>query len=391
MRILINTISTKKTSGGAFQIAYNFLMKTLEHPEVEWLYVTSMDLDAIIGDELKRQPNYFVFPTQPDFKHTYKRVKKELAELEERLKPDVVYSITAPSYFSFKTSEVMRFTNPTVAHPNKYSWKVLPLKGKLRLVAYSWNQKRLIRKANYFVTQTETTKKGILRITGLPEKNVCVVKNVLPTVFASTETEHIETNDNRIHIACVGAPVPHKNFDIIPDVLSHLKEKGIENACFHVTIPEGDPMMAKIEAKIKANGIDSKCVQNHGRMPQKELVEMYRRCSLCFLPTLLEVFSVSTLEAMFFDLKIVATDFAFNTEVLDNAALYYEPMNAKDAADKFAQLIGDKELQTMLSVRMKERLALFDNYDNHFNAIKDFLVKVGKGKCEARKNRKRNA
>ena len=114
-------------------------------------------------------------------------------------------------------------------------------------------------------------------------------------------------------------------------------------------------------------------------MPQKVLAEMYRRCTLCFLPTLLEVFSVSTLEAMFFDLKIVATDFAFNTEVLDEAALYYEPMNAKDAADKIAKLIGDKELQATLSEKMKERLSLFDNYDNHFNAIKDFLVKVGNG------------
>ena len=355
-------------------------MNTIKHPEIEWCYVTSEDLDAIMGNEVKQQPNYYVFPTQPDFKHSYNRVKKELAELEDRLKPDVVYSITAPSYFSFKTPEVMRFTNPTVAHPNKYSWKVLPLKGKLRLLVYGWNQKRLIRKANFFVTQTETTKKGILRITDLPENNVCVVKNVLPTVFATTATEHIDTGDNIIHIACVGAPVPHKNFDIIPDVLLHLNENGIENVCFHVTIPEGDVMMDKIEAKMKKNGINPNCVVNHGRMPQKELAEMYRRCTLCFLPTLLEVFSVSTLEAMFFDLKIVATNFAFNTEVLDDAALYYEPMNAKDAADKLALLINDKGLQVSLSERMKSRLTLFDNYDNHFNAIKEFLIKVGEGR-----------
>ena len=380
MKVLVNTISTKKQSGGAFQIAYNFLMNTIKHPEIDWCYVTSEDLDAILGDGVKRRPNYFVFPTQPDFKNSYNRVKRELAELEDGLKPDVVYSITAPSYFTFKAPEVMRFTNPTVAHPNKYSWKVLPLMGKLRLLVYGWNQKRLIRKANFFVTQTETTKKGILRITGLPEKNVCVVKNVLPTVFATTETSQIDAGDNRIHIACVGAPVPHKNFDIIPDVILHLKEKGIENVCFHVTIPEGDVMMNKIEAKIKKNGLNMSCVKNHGRMPQKELAEMYRRCTLCFLPTLLEVFSVSTLEAMFFDLKIVATDFAFNTEVLDDAALYYEPMNAKDAADKFARLINDKELQANLSEKMKGRLALFDNYDNHFNAIEKFLVAVGEGR-----------
>ena len=136
MRILVNTISTKKISGGAFQISQNFLLKSLEHNDIEWYYITSQDLDDVIGVQFDRIRNerYFVFPTQPDFKHTYKRVKQQVHELEERIKPDVVYSVTSPSYFSFKTTEVMRFTNPWVAHPNKYSWSVLSLKAKIRRI-----------------------------------------------------------------------------------------------------------------------------------------------------------------------------------------------------------------------------------------------------------------
>ena len=378
MRILVNTISTKKNAGGAFQIAFNFLQKTLEHPEVEWVYVISEDLNAILSDEIKKRPDYYVFPTQPDFKGSYKRVKEDLKKLEKELKPDVVYSITAPSYFSFESPEVMRFTNPWVTHPNKYSWSVLSLKNSLRQRLYCWNQRRLIRKAQYFVTQTETTKKGIVRITGVPKSHVKVVKNVLPAIFASSDNKHIDTNDGLIHIACVGAPVPHKNFDVIPDVLKHLQEIGITNIRFHVTIPEHDEMLSIIRKKAEVNNIDLSSIVNHGRMTQKELAEMYRRCTLCFLPTLLEVFSVSTLEAMFFDLKIVATDFSFNREVLEDAALYYEPMNGKDAAEKIAKLVSDLHLQEELSVKMKQRLALYDNYDKHFNEIEDFLIKVGK-------------
>ena len=38
MKILVNTISTKKYSGGAYQIAYNFLAKTMDyHAYVETL------------------------------------------------------------------------------------------------------------------------------------------------------------------------------------------------------------------------------------------------------------------------------------------------------------------------------------------------------------------
>lgn len=379
MRILINTVSTKKHSGGAYQIANNFIRKSLEHPEIDWIYVVSSDLDSVLPDEMKEKENYHVFPTQPDYKCSYKRVKQELRELEKRVKPDVIYSITAPSYFTFEAPEVMRFTNPLVAHPNKYSWCVQPLRARLRLMAYCWNQKRLIRKARYFITQTETTKQGILRITHLPENHVCVVNNVLPAAFAKQDKTHIEDESKWIEVACVGAPVPHKNFDLLPDVILELKKLGIDNIRFHTTIPETEPLWKVISKRLEDYNIKEN-VKNHGRVTQQELANMYCHCSYCYLPTLLEVFSASTVEAMFFDLKIVATDFEFNKEVLGDSCLYYEPMNAVDAARQFAKLIGDKELQALFSEKMKTQLVKYDNYDRHFNSILQFLVDVAQHK-----------
>ena len=181
MKVLVNTISTKKVSGGAFQISQNFLLKSLEHKDVEWYYITSQDLDDVIGEQFKdiRDKRYFVFPTQPDFKHTYEKVKKQIRLLEQKIKPDVVYSVTAPSYFSFETTEVMRFTNPLVTHPNKYSKSTQTLKERIKTWLYCKNQIRLMKKTHFFITQTETTKQGILRITGEPENHVRVVNNVL--------------------------------------------------------------------------------------------------------------------------------------------------------------------------------------------------------------------
>ena len=378
MKILINTISTKKHSGGAFQISQNFMLKSLEHSDVEWYYVASQDLDDAIGDKFAhlKGERYFVFPTQPDFKGSYNRVKKELAKLEANILPDVVYSITAPSYFSFKTTEVMRFTNPLVTHPNKYSWSMLPFLEKMTTKLYCFNQVRLMKKARYFITQTETTKQGILRITGLPNDHCKVVNNVLPGVFKTMNNTPI-VEDDWINVACVGNPVPHKNFDIVPDVIAELVAKGIKNVRFHLTIPKGHPMEEVVIGRIEKMNLKEHAI-NHGRVTQKELGEMYRRCQLCFLPTLLEVFSASTVEAMYFNLPIIATDFPFNTEVLADACLYYEPKNAKDAANQFAKMIADKELQTTMRERMARQLAIYGDYDAHFNAIKEYLIQVAK-------------
>ncbi len=374
MRILVNTISTKKHSGGAYQVAYNFLMKTIEHPETNWVYVISADLDEILPESLKKCKNYYVFPTQPDFKYSYLRVKKELANLEERLKPDVVYSITAPSYFTFKTPEVMRFTNPWVTHPNKYAWSVLSLKEKIFYYLYGLNQKRLMKKAHYFITQTETCAAGIIRITGEPKEHVMVINNVLPAIFKTIDNSPTK-EDNYINIACVGAATTHKNFDIIPDLLHEFKTIGFKNIRMHVTLPENEPLLHIIKKRLVIYNISDMLV-NHGRLSQKELADLYCRCQFCFLPTLLEVFSASTLESMYFQLPIVATDFDFNREVMDNSCLYYEPKNAKSAAKQFAKLFEDKDLQNELKEKMKVRLYLYSDYDAHFNSIIDFIKQV---------------
>lgn len=375
-KVIINTISTKKISGGAFQISQNFLLKSLEHKEIEWYYITSKDIDEVIGKHFDdiRGRRYFVFPTQPDFRGSYKLVKKEIAELEEKIRPDVVYSITAPCYFTFKTKEVMRFTNPWVTHPNKYSWSMYNLAERVKQWLYCLNQKRLMKAAYAFITQTETTKKGIIRITRIPSDKVCVVNNVLPSVFSTMDnTPIIETN--WINIACVGNPVPHKNFDILPDVLVELKKLGIENVRFCTTIPFDHPLNNKLERRLDELGL-MKNWKNYGRISQKKLGAMYQRCQMCFLPTLLEVFSASTVEAMYFNLPIVATDFPFNSEILANSCLYYQPKNAKEAAKQIAKLISDKELQEELKEKMQIQLAKYGDYDKHFNAIKNFLVEV---------------
>lgn len=388
MKIIINAITSKKSAGGAFQISSNFLRESLNHSDIEWYWIVSEDLDAVLGKDFVafKGTRYFVFPTQPDFKHTYFRVRRELCELEQRIKPDVIYTITAPSYFSFNTTEVMRFTNPLVTHPNKYSWKVQSLKAKMRIKAYCWNQKRMMRKAHYFVTQTEFTKKGIIRITGEPNNHVRVVSNVLPAAFAQQDNTHIDNGSGWIEVACVGAPVPHKNFDILPNVLVELSKLGINKVRFHTTIPENDPLWERIKNELIKHHLEEN-VKNHGRVSQAELAEMYRYCSFCFLPTLLEVFSASTVEAMFYDLKIVATDFPFNREVLQGAALYYEPMNAKDAAAKFAELMANKGLQAEFSVKMKKQMALYGDYSKHFYGIKEFLVEVGEGSLKRVQNK----
>ena len=103
MKIVINAVTAKKNAGGAFQISVNFIKESLSHTDVEWYWIVSQDLDEVLGEQFQvyRGSRYYAFPSQPDFRHSYFKVRKKLALLEKEIKPDLVYSITAPSYFFF--------------------------------------------------------------------------------------------------------------------------------------------------------------------------------------------------------------------------------------------------------------------------------------------------
>ncbi len=378
MRIVVNTITTKKHSGGAYQIALNFILETLKHPEVEWYYITSSDVDELVGSQFEsiKGTRYFVFPTQPDFLGSYHQVKKDLSKWEDEYKPDIIYTISSPSYFKYKSTEVMRFANAWLTNPNKESWKRLSLLERIYNYFHFAYQRRYLKRGNYFVTQSETVGRALECISKQPKSHIKVVPNVLPAAFNEASTEK-KWSSNWIDVACIGNAFPQKNFGIVPKVLERLKNAGITNVRFHMTIPEGNSLLKKIKSDCRNIGL-SQNVISHGRCTQQQLIAIYNQCRLCFLPTLLETFSASSLEAMYFGLNIVATDYDFNREVISDAGLYYSSLDAEDAACQFIRYINDEDLCSSMREKMKDRIKLYNSYENHFIAILDFLKEVAK-------------
>lgn len=64
--------------------------------------------------------------------------------------------------------------------------------------------------------------------------------------------------------------------------------------------------------------------------------------------------------------------------VKNDCLLYYEPMNAKAAAEQIKKFVDSETLKEEMKQRMDKRLELFCDYDKHFNDIMAFLVDVGK-------------
>ena len=375
MKCIINAVAAKNMGGG-FQVAINFIIRTLTEPfEIEWYYLLAEPMAKVLESDLylHKIPSdrVFVFPSQPDFKNTYFRVSKQIQDIEKHVEADVMYTIIAQSFIVTSTTEVMRFTYPWMTNPNKYAKRLLTKKERIRMRIHDWIVLQFLKRCSYFITQTETAKDGIINLTGQTEDHVKVIANTLPSSFLSEE--RINNHTSYTDIACIGGPSKHKNFEIIPNVIfSLINNFGHNDVRFHVTIPEDTPIWASIKSKARELNVLNHII-NYGKVCQKELANIYRNCSISYLPSLLEVFSATPLESMYFGLYIVATDLSFNRDVMADSALYCDPEDYNDAAEKIHQLIAYDEIRNSLNEAMIEQLKRYNDFDSYYRNTIDYL------------------
>jgi glycosyltransferase involved in cell wall biosynthesis len=86
------------------------------------------------------------------------------------------------------------------------------------------------------------------------------------------------------------------------------------------------------------------------------LANYYRHSSALILPTLLESFTATYLEAMQFDCPVLTSDLDFAREVCGEAAIYFDPWNVDDMCNAILRLRDDPALQRNLRLQGRERL-----------------------------------
>lgn len=151
----------------------------------------------------------------------------------------------------------------------------------------------------------------------------------------------------------------HKGFDVLFQILARLKADGVK-FCLFTTIarddwPEG---VETYERNIRELGLTDHVVLM-GRVPQRQMGELYKQCDLMVYPSLCESFGFSMIEAMGYGLPVVAADTAINREMCGEGALYYPPLDAAAGALAIKEALLTDVLQHSRECGSR-RLASFD-------------------------------
>ena len=359
MKLIINASGTKAT--GVTQVTVSFIRECIKFTENYYYVFMSQTLASQLDiSDFPSNFIFYVFDYKPFFNLKGIRSWLRLIKLEKEIKPDCVFSVFGPSIWSPNSPHFMGYAYPYYVYPESPFFKVIPFKKRFIILLHKIFHKFFLqRNGSHYVCETEDVSARLPNYIKCNPENVYTVTNTYNDYFESYTPANSnflpERKDKEFRFVTLSSFATHKNLTILNKVIPILKQR-IKNydVRFVLTVDEklfNERMSAETRAQI----------YNLGRIKVYECPQVYFESDAMFLPTLMECFSASYAEAMKMGKPIITSKLPFATTVCNDAAIYFDPLNPEDIAEKMIELIEQKELQNKLVKNGYLRLKAFDS------------------------------
>lgn len=225
--------------------------------------------------------------------------------------------------------------------------------------------------ADVVITISHYSKKAIVEHHRISGDKVHVVYLAADDYFYRTDSEEVHLDLPLRYIFFPANRWLHKNHENLLRALVILRDE------FHLEVDcvltgcdydSGYPL----KAKAGEYGLDSQ-IWAIGYVSQKEIKHIYKKATMLCFPSLFEGFGMPLVEAMAAGCPVVCSNTTSIPEVVEDAALLFDPLNPRDIAEKILRLWSNPELRAGLVRAGREQA---DKYSvaklaaGHLNAFK---------------------
>jgi glycosyltransferase involved in cell wall biosynthesis len=218
---------------------------------------------------------------------------------------------------------------------------------------------RTVRRAAKILTCSEFSRRSILKVYGdLSEDHVVVVPNAAAPEFRPISREAAAAHAReRFGIAvpfilCVGDLQPRKNQIGLIKAFARLVRAYPQLRHNLVLAGKETWFAGRVREAARESGVADR-IQFFGFVSDKDLLQLYNACEVFAFPSFYEGFGLPPLEAMACGRAVVCSNTSAMPEVVDGAALLFDPY----AVDEIVRALADLLLDSELRARM-ERLGL---------------------------------
>jgi len=242
-----------------------------------------------------------------------------------------------------------------------------------------------VKNAKKVLTISDSSRDDIIKAYKVRNENVITIypgiKNLTtlePHVFGMNQLKskyHISDQ----FILFVGTLQPRKNIVRLIEAFSKLgnREQGTGNSNLNlVIIGRRGWQYEEILAAPKKFGVEDtvKFLEN---VPDEDLEVFYQHAICYVLPSLYEGFGLPVVEAMQRGCPVITSNVSSLPEAGGDAALYVDPENVDDIADKIQKVVSDKKLREELIEKGKKQVTKF-SWEKAAKETLDVLQQVAK-------------
>lgn len=218
------------------------------------------------------------------------------------------------------------------------------------------------RRAARVITVSEASKRDIVHFLRTPADKVEVVPNGFDPSLAAVTPEGLARVRDRFQldapfILYAGNIKPHKNVDRLIEAFARLRRRGFEDVRLLV-IGDAVSKYGNLRRLVHRHDLHQH-VRFFGFVPTETLAALYRLAQVFVFPSLYEGFGLPPLEAMANGTPVVTSNVSSLPEVVGDAALLVDPMDADGIADAIARILGDAGLRAELVRRGHQRVQAF--------------------------------
>lgn len=369
-------------AGGGISVGRNFIAALGQvAPENQYLVSIPSDLGyEAICDELPHCQTHIF----SDRANLYKRWWWETRILRPTVKkfnPDLVFALASKGLGGMTCPEAILCHNPYAWYPSK-KFGVRSLGNMAVVKTKVWFQRRCLQGAlknsrNILLHQTCTARDRIAQTFDLRAHAIQCPNAVSKFATISDQMliipEQMQPYSGRFKMFFVTRYYPHKNLEAIVELFRNHRDELSDCAVFLTISKEHGVGAKKLIDSIHHNGLQDHII-NVGPLRQEDLCAWFHYSDALLMPTLLESFSGTYIEAMHFETPILTSNLDFAHEICQNAAIYFNPWDTASIRDAIIKLRDNPDHAFQLRKYGKQRLGEMQN--SWTEIVKNLLQKI---------------
>ena len=233
------------------------------------------------------------------------------------------------------------------------------------------------RKSDKILTISESSKSDIIKEYGVSGNKIEVIYPGINTSLPVNNKLKMEDLEKKFgiknkYILFVGTLQPRKNIERLIEAYSKIET----DASLVIVGRRGWQFEEILNAPEKYNVKDKVLFLEN--VSDEDLPAIYRNAEFFILPSLYEGFGIPVLEAMNYGTPVITSNISSLPEVGGDAALYVDPNDTTDIAEKMKKLLEDDNLKRQLIEKGKKQVEKF-SWEKSARQTLEVLEGVGRG------------